>query len=60
MTGTFILNTILFLAVARSLWHTPKWKLALAALFLIVEIAFFSSNLAKVHHGAWLPLVVGL
>ena len=29
-------------------------------LFLTVEIAFFSSNIAKVEHGAWLPLAVGL
>ena len=29
VTGTFILDTILFLAVARSLWETPKWRLAL-------------------------------
>ena len=28
VTGTFILNTILFLAVARALWRTPKWRLA--------------------------------
>jgi len=61
VTGTFILNTLLFLAVARSIWGTKKWKLVpLGALFLTVEIAFFSSNLAKIFHGAWLPLVVGL
>ncbi len=61
VTGTFILNTILFIAVARSLWRTPKWKLALlGSLFLTVEIAFFSSNLAKIFHGAWLSLGVGL
>jgi KUP system potassium uptake protein len=61
VTGTFVLNTILFVAVARSLWRTPKWKLAaLASLFLTVELAFFSSNLAKIAHGAWLPLGVGL
>jgi KUP system potassium uptake protein len=61
VTGTFVLNTILFIAVARSLWHTAKWKLAiLGTLFLTVELAFFSANLAKITHGAWLPLVVGL
>ena len=26
VTGTFILNTILFIAVARSLWRTPRWR----------------------------------
>ncbi len=61
VTGTFILDTTLFIAVARSLWQTPKWKLALmAAVFYIVEVSFFTSNLAKIEHGAWLPLLVGL
>jgi KUP system potassium uptake protein len=61
VTGTFILNTLLFLTVARSLWGTAKWKLApVGALFLTVEIAFFSSNLAKIGHGAWLSLAVAL
>jgi KUP system potassium uptake protein len=61
VTGTFILNTMLFLAVARLLWRTPKRRLApIAILFLIVELAFFSANIAKVEHGAWLPLVIGL
>jgi KUP system potassium uptake protein len=61
VTGTFILNTTLFLAVSRSQWHTRRWKLiGLGALFLTVEVAFFTSNLAKVAHGAWLSLGVGL
>ncbi len=61
VTGTFVLNTILFLAVARSLWRTPTWRLALlGALFLTVEVGFFSANVSKVQNGAWLPLVVGL
>ncbi|MBV9917027.1 MAG: KUP/HAK/KT family potassium transporter [Solirubrobacterales bacterium] len=61
VTGTFILNTVLFLAVARLLWGTSKRKLApVALLFLTVEIAFFSANIAKVEHGAWLSLAIGL
>ena len=28
VTGTFILNTVLFLVVARAIWHPPAWKLA--------------------------------
>ena len=60
VTGTFILDTTLFVAVARSIWRTARWKLgALAALFYIVEVSFFTSNLTKVTHGAWLPLLVG-
>jgi KUP system potassium uptake protein len=61
VTGTFVLNTVLFLAVARLLWRRPKLQLApLAVLFLTVEVAFFSANIAKIEHGAWLPLAIGL
>jgi KUP system potassium uptake protein len=61
VTGTFILNTLLFLAVARFLWGTTKRRLApIAALFLTVEVAFFSANIAKVEHGAWLSLALAL
>ncbi len=59
VTGTFILNTILFLAVARLLWHTSRRLVALgAAVFLTVEVAFFTANLSKVVHGGWLPLAI--
>jgi KUP system potassium uptake protein len=59
VTGTFILNTILFLAVARLLWHKPRRVIALGAVaFLTVELAFFAANLTKVAHGGWLPLAI--
>ena len=59
VTGTFILNTVLFLAVARFLWGTPRRRLVpIAVLFLTVEVSFFIANIAKIEHGAWLPLVV--
>jgi KUP system potassium uptake protein len=61
VTGTFILNTILFLAVARLLWHTRPAVIALgAAVFVTVELAFFSSTLTKIVHGGWVPLVIAL
>ena len=31
VTGTFILNTILFLVVARSMWKKPRWMIAAGA-----------------------------
>ena len=61
VTGTFILDTILFLNVSRALWHTPKWRLVLlGGLFLTVEVAFFLANVAKLLQGAWLPLAVAV
>jgi KUP system potassium uptake protein len=59
VTGTFILNTILFLAVARLLWQRPIWQIALGVVaFLTVEVTFFAANLTKIVHGGWLPLVI--
>lgn len=61
VTGTFVINTILFLAVARALWHWPTWKLTLAGtVFLGVEVTFFAANLTKIVHGGWLPLTIAL
>jgi KUP system potassium uptake protein len=61
VTGTFVLDTVLFLAVARGMWKTPLWKLVpLGAVFLTVEGSFFLSNITKVEHGAFIPLLVGL
>ena len=61
VTGTFILNSVLFLAVARLLWHKPMRVIVLGAVvFLTTELAFFASNLTKVAHGGWLPLAIAL
>jgi KUP system potassium uptake protein len=59
VTGTFLLNTVLFLAVARLLWHKRKAWIAFAGFaFLTVEAAFFAANLTKIVHGGWLPLAI--
>ena len=61
VTGTFLLNTIVFLSVARFLWHKRKWLIAVGAIaFLGVELAFFSASLTKIVHGGWVPLVIGI
>jgi KUP system potassium uptake protein len=61
VTGTFVVNTILFLAVARNRWGWSTGRLALAAfVFLGVEATFFAANLSKIFHGGWLPLLIAL
>jgi len=61
VTGTFVLDTILFMAVARAMWKVAVWKLVLlGGVLLVIETAFFSANVSKVGHGAWIPLCVGL
>ncbi|MGH2856151.1 MAG: potassium transporter Kup, partial [Solirubrobacteraceae bacterium] len=61
VTGTFMLDTTLFLAVAAALWRMARWKLIpLALVFYVMEGSFFGANVIKVTHGAWIPLLVGL
>lgn len=61
VTGTFVLNTILFLAVVRLLWRKPRWMIAAGAVaFLVVELALFAANLTKIPEGGWLPLAIAL
>jgi KUP system potassium uptake protein len=52
---------LLFFYVARHRWRIPVVLLALGAAFLLsVDLLFFTANLTKIAHGAWLPLLVGL
>jgi KUP system potassium uptake protein len=61
VTGTFVLTTILFLAVARLLWRKPARRVALGgAVLLIAELAFFAANVTKIEHGGWLPLAIAI
>ena len=61
VTGTIAITTILFFVIVRLGWQRPLW-LAVpgAALFLVVELAFFGANLTKFTHGAWVPLMIGV
>ena len=61
VAGTIVTTTILFFYVARHRWRRPLWQaLGGAAFFLAIELAFLASNLTKIGHGAWFPLLIGL
>jgi KUP system potassium uptake protein len=59
VTSTMVITTVLFFVVARARFG---WGLvpagALAAGFLIVDLAFFGANIIKIAQGGWLPLVL--
>ena len=61
VSTTMLLTTGLLFMAMREVW---RWPLALAglvaALFLVVDIAFFASNLLKVPDGGWVPLVIAV
>ncbi len=61
VTGTMTATTLLFYAVTRQLW---SWSLltgvGAAALFLLFDLSFLLANLAKLPHGGWFALAVGV
>lgn len=61
VTGTMLITTLLFHTLACDQWGWSKWRArALTALFLAVDLAFFSANLIKIGEGGWFPIVVGI
>lgn len=60
VTTTMVIETILTFFVIRYAWNYPLLLCALAtALFLTVDVAFFSATILKIAHGGWFPLVIG-
>jgi KUP system potassium uptake protein len=61
VTGTMTVTTVLAFTHLR---HGARWKLwqliPLFALFITVDLSFFSANLLKVLEGGWYPLVIAL
>ncbi len=61
VTGTMAVTSMLFYAVARTHWGWSRLHAgALVTLFLVVDLAFFGANLAKIFHGGWFPMVAAL
>ena len=59
VTGTMTTTTVLLLVVARKRWEWSVWRVALlGGLFLVVDLAFFVTNLFKIPDGGWFPLLV--
>ncbi len=59
VTATMVITTILIALVARRLWQWNPIAVAVSTLvFLLVDLAFFGSNLLKFISGGWFPLLV--
>jgi len=60
VTGTFTMTTLLMFVLARSWWNWDRLRAGLFLVgFLIIDLAFFGSNVLKVVHGGWVPLLIG-
>jgi KUP system potassium uptake protein len=60
VTGTMAITTVAYYLVVR---RNRTWPLLVAApicgVFLLVDLAFFSSNAHKLADGGWFPLAIG-
>jgi KUP system potassium uptake protein len=54
------MTTILAFVVLTKIWRWPRLPATLViGALLIIDLAYFSSNMLKVHDGGWFPLVLG-
>ncbi len=60
VSGTMVITTLLVLFITVSARKRLWWVVASAlAVFAISEFLFVASNLTKILHGGWFPLVLG-
>ena len=54
-----VITTIIFTMVMLKVWRRSRlFSFALAGLFLIIDLSFFSANLGKFMDGGWVPLAL--
>ncbi|TPW05976.1 MAG: KUP system potassium uptake protein [Alphaproteobacteria bacterium] len=59
ITGEMMMSTLMMLIVVWKMWKRPLWMaVALAVPFLVIEAIFFSSNMLKLLHGGYVPLLL--
>ncbi|TSE25121.1 potassium transporter Kup [Tepidimonas aquatica] len=60
VTLDMLITTVLTFFVIRYGWGYPlALCVAATGFFFLIDLAFFSSNLMKLHHGGWFPLAIG-
>ncbi|WP_373974285.1 potassium transporter Kup [Chitinibacter sp. SCUT-21] len=62
VTCTMVMTTLLAFVVAGHYFTgRKKWAYwSLLAFLLVIDLAFFSANILKIHEGGWFPLMLGL
>ena len=60
VTGTMLITTCMLAVLVFTVWKWNRW-LAVPAIgvFLIIDLAYFGSNLTKIPDGGWFPLLIG-
>jgi KUP system potassium uptake protein len=60
VTLDMLITTILTFFVIRFGWKYPLWLcIAATGCFFVIDLTFFASNMLKLFHGGWFPLLIG-
>jgi KUP system potassium uptake protein len=60
VTGTMLITTMMMAVLVLTIWRWPRWwAVPLLGLLLVIDGAYFASNLTKIPDGGWFPLLVG-
>jgi KUP system potassium uptake protein len=61
VTGTMLITSIILIVAMRARAALPAWLFwPLAAVFVLVDVAFLAANLVKFMDGAWFPIALGV
>jgi len=60
VTGTMIITSLMMFVMADKVWKWPRLvSLVVIGGFMLIDGAYFASNLTKIPDGGWFPLLVG-
>ena len=60
VSGTLLIDSILFLVVVRLIWRKPLWMVFAGVIgFVTVDALFLAANATKITQGGWFPLLIG-
>ena len=60
VTGTMFITSCMLAVLLFTIWNWNRWAAGLMiGAFLIVDGAYFASNITKIPDGGWFPLLVG-
>ena len=60
VTGNMFITTLMMAVLVLTVWKWNRWlSYGFVGTFLIIDAAYFTSNLTKIPDGGWFPLLVG-
>ena len=59
VTGTMVITTLAFFFLAYYAWNWRlRFLLPICLFIILIDLSFFFSNIIKIAHGGWVPLII--